>query len=98
MEQVRQHPDAALLDLRGLRILSVIDEVPVQVLRNHALRLGLHPGRHERREISHRDAVEHQLLADQAHGVPGQHALLWELVVGCGLEQEAVSVFARERD
>ena len=64
--QVGEHPDAALLDHRRLRILGVIDVVAVQVVGDHLLRLGLHPGRDERREVAHRDAVEHQLLARAA--------------------------------
>jgi hypothetical protein len=58
VEEVGQHADAALLDLRGLRILGVIDEVAVQVLGDDPLRLGLHPRRHERRQVALRDAVE----------------------------------------
>ena len=56
VEQVGEHPDAALLDLRRLRVLGVVDEVAVQVLGDDALRLGLHPRRHERGEVAHRDA------------------------------------------
>jgi hypothetical protein len=41
VEQVGEHPDAALLDLRRLRILGVIDEVAMQVLGDDPLRLGL---------------------------------------------------------
>ena len=33
VEELGQHPDAALLDLEGLRVLGVVDEVPVEVLR-----------------------------------------------------------------
>ena len=62
VEEVREHADAALLDLRGLRILGVVDEVAVEVLGDDPLRLGLHPRRHERRQVAHRDPVQHQLL------------------------------------
>ena len=96
MEQAREHPDAALLDLRGLRILGVVDEVAVQVLGDDPLRLGLHPRRHERREIALRDPVEDELLADQAHRVDRAHAVLRQLVVRRGLEQEAVAIGGRE--
>ena len=51
VEQVGQHPDAALLDLRGARVLGVVDEVAVEVLGDDPLRLGLHPGGHERGEV-----------------------------------------------
>ena len=82
VEEVGEHPDAALLDLRRLRVLGVVDVVAVQVLGDHPLRLGLHPRRHERREVAHRDAVEDELLAEQPHRVGGRHPLLGEAVVG----------------
>ena len=97
VEQVGEHPDAALLDLGRLRVLGVVDEVAVQVLGDDALRLGLHPRRHERGEVAHRDAVEHELLADQPHRVDGAHALLGQRVVGRRLEQEPVAVLPRQR-
>ena len=33
VEEVGEHPDAALLDLGGARVLGVVDEVAVQVRR-----------------------------------------------------------------
>ncbi len=66
MEEVGQHPDAALLDLGRARVLRVVDEVAVQALGDDPLRLGLHPGGHERREVALRVAVEHQLLGRSA--------------------------------
>ncbi len=92
VEQVGEHADAALLDLGGPRVLGVVDEVRVQVLLDDPLGLGLHPGRHERGEIAHRDAVEDHLLFDQPGGFLGGHADLRQLVVGGGLEQVAVAV------
>jgi hypothetical protein len=89
-------PDAALLDLRRLRVLGVVDEVAVQVLRDHPLGLGLHPRRHERRQVAHGNPIEHELLADQPHRVHGAHALLRQGMVGRALEQEAVAVLARQ--
>ena len=80
--EIGEHPDAALLDLGRLRVLGVVDVVAVQVLRDDALRLGLHPRRHERGQVAPRDAVEHQLLAQQPHRVDGRHADLRQLVVG----------------
>ena len=71
--EVGEHPDAALLDLRRLRVLGVVDVVAVQVVGDHALRLGLHPRRDEGREVAQRDAVEHELLAEQPHRVGGRH-------------------------
>jgi hypothetical protein len=40
------------------------------------LRLGLHPGGDEGREVAHRDAVEHELLVDQPHRVDGAHPVV----------------------
>jgi hypothetical protein len=97
MEQVGDHADAALLDLRRLRILRVVDEVAVQVLRDHALRLGLHPGGHERREVAHRDAVEHELLVDQPHCVDRAHSVVRQAVIRRRFEEEAVPIGAAER-
>jgi hypothetical protein len=64
----------------------------VEVLRDDSLRLGLHPGRHEGRQVAHGNSVEHELLADQAHGIDGAHAVLGKLAIGRGLEQKAVAV------
>ena len=69
-----QHPDAALLDLGRLRILRVIDVVAMQVVSDHPLRLGLHPGGDERRQVAEGDAVEHHLLAHEPHRVGRRHA------------------------
>jgi hypothetical protein len=82
VEQVGEHADAALLDLGRLWVLGVVDEVAVEVLGDHLLRLGLHPGRHEGRQVAHRDPVEHELLADQPHGVDGGHAVFRQSVIG----------------
>jgi hypothetical protein len=56
------------------------------------LSLGLHPRRHEGREVAHGNAVGHELFADQPHGIDGAHAVLRQLVVGGRLEQEAVAI------
>src|SRR4051794_2069758 len=68
----------------------------MQVLGDDALRLGLHPGRDEGRELAHRDAAEDKLLADQAHRVDGAPALLGKPIVGSGFEQEPIPVLPRE--
>ena len=70
VEEIGEHPDAALLDLGSLGILGVVDEVRVQVFRDDAVGLGLHPGGDERREVAHRDAVEDHLLFDQTPVLP----------------------------
>jgi hypothetical protein len=92
VEQPGEHAEAALLDHRGLRVLGVVDVVAVQVLGDDPLRLRLHPRRHERREVAHRDAVEDQLLADQPHRVLGRHAHLGQPVVRRRPQQEGVAV------
>jgi hypothetical protein len=92
-----EHPDAALLDLRRAGVLGVVDEVPVQVLGDDPLGLGLHPGGDEGRQVAHGDPVEHELLADQAHGVDRPQAVLRQLVVRHVLEQEAVPVLLGQR-
>ena len=97
VEQVGDHADAALLDLRRLRVLGVIDVVAMEVFGDQALGLRLHPGRHERGEVAHRDAVEHQVLADQPHRVDGRHAVLGQLVVGRAVAQDARPVAIRMR-
>ena len=72
VEEIGQHPDAALLDLGGAGVLGVVDEVAVEVLRDDPLRLGLHPGGHEGREVVLRITVQGQVLPDQPHRVlPG---------------------------
>ena len=91
VEQVGEHADAALLDLGRLRVLGVVDEVAVQVLGDDPLRLGLHPRRHERREVAHRDPVEHELLPEQAHRVQRGHPVLRQLLCRCVALEEAVS-------
>ena len=52
VEEVGEHADAALLDLRGLRVLGVVDEVAVEVVGDQQLRLGLHPGGDEGGEVA----------------------------------------------
>ena len=74
VEQVGEHADAALLDLRRLRVLGVIDEVHAQRVVDQLVGLRLHPRRHESREVARRQAVEHRLLLHQALRFPRRHA------------------------
>jgi hypothetical protein len=60
--------------------------------RDDPLRLGLHPRRHEGGQVAPRDAVEDELLAQQAHGVDRGHADVRQLMVGRVAEQEGVAV------
>jgi hypothetical protein len=88
VEQIGQHPDAALLDLGGLRVLGVVDEVPVQVLADQLRDVRAHPGRHEGRQVLLGIAIEEELLLDQETRVGGIHCALWELVIGRRLTEE----------
>jgi hypothetical protein len=92
VEEVAEHPDAALLDLRGPGVLGVVDEVAVGVLGDDPLRLGLHPGGHEGGEVPGGVAVDGHLLVDQVIGVLGRHAVLREAHVGRPLDEEAAGV------
>ena len=71
MEEVSEHADAALLDLGGLRVLRVVDEVPMQVARDQQIDVRPHPGGDEGREVLLGVAVEQQLLLDQQVGIDG---------------------------
>ena len=71
MKEIGEHPDAALLDLCRAGVLGVIDEVSVEVRSDEALRLGLHPRRHEGGEVALRIAVEGQLAPKRAALRPG---------------------------
>ena len=62
-----------------------------RVVGDHPRGLWLHPGGHEGREVAHRQAVQHDLLADQAHRVLGGHSGLRKRVVWSGFEQEAIA-------
>jgi hypothetical protein len=88
VEELGQHPDAALLDLEGLRVLGVVDEVAVEVVVDHPSRLGLHPGGDEGGQIALRNALNGELLADQAHRGDCRHRVLRDRVVGGSLGQE----------
>ena len=93
--EVGEHADAALLDLRRLRILGVVDVVAVQVVGDQPLRLGLHPRGDERRQVAEGDAVEDHLLGHEPHRVAGGHADLGQAVVRRVAAQERVAVELR---
>ena len=79
VEEVGQHPHAALLDLGGDRVLRVVDEVAVQVLRDDPLRLGLHPRGDEGGEVALRVALHGEVLVEEPHRVVGRHAAVGEV-------------------
>ena len=91
VEEVGEHPDAALLDLGRARVLGVVDEVAVQVGGDDPLRLRLHPRRDEGGEVARRIAFQGQVLGDQAHGVHRGHPRLRELTCRHLLGDEAVA-------
>ena len=62
LEQVGDDVDAAPLDLRGRRVLVLVDHVLVERVGHQRFRLRLHPGRDERREVQPRTAVEQQFV------------------------------------
>ena len=91
MEQVSEHPDAALLDLGRAWILGVIDEVAVQVLGDDPLCLRFHPGGDEGGQVSRRIALEDEVLGNQPHGIHGGHARLREFAARHLLRGEAIA-------
>ena len=91
VEQIREHPDAALLDLGGAGILGVVDEVAVQVRGDDLLRLRLHPGRHESGQVPSRITLQRQVFRYQPQGVLGRHPRHWELPARNLLGDESVT-------
>ena len=91
MEQVSEHPNAALLDFGRTRILGVVDEVAVQVLGDDPLRLRLHPGGDEGREVASRVALEGEVFGNQPHGIHCGHAGLGEFATRHFLGDEAIA-------
>ena len=82
MPQVGQHPHTAPLQLRGLRILVLVDDVLVQRHRHQGPHLGLGPRGAERRQVHPRHTVEHQLVLDEGVGAPRIHGRVREPVLG----------------
>ncbi len=68
--QVGEHPHAARLELGGLGVLVLVDDVLVEGLRQQLHHLGLDPGGAEGREIHARHPVEQQLVVHQRVGEP----------------------------
>ena len=79
VEEVGEHPDAALLDLRGPGVLGMVDEVSVQVAGDDLPCLRLHPCRHEGRQVAAGLALDREVLGDQSHRVRRGHAAVREL-------------------
>ena len=91
VEEVREHPHAALLDLRRDGVLRVVDEVAVQVLGDDPLRLRLHPGRDEGGQVALRVALQGEVLPHEPHRVGRSHPGLGERRRGHAFGEEPVA-------
>ena len=78
--QPAEDVDAAHLELRGLRVLVLVDHVLVEALGHELLGLRLHPRGDERGQVQARVAVEHQLVVDDLVGDVGRQLALGDLV------------------
>jgi hypothetical protein len=70
----------------------VVDEVAVEVAGDDPLRLGLHPGGDEGREVALRVALQRQFLGDQPHRVEGGHPARREIAGRGVFGEEAVAI------
>ena len=76
VEKVGDHADAALLDRGGGRVFVLVDHVLVERLGHQLLGLGIHPRRHERRQVQPAAAVEHQFVVDEPISGVGVHTFI----------------------
>ena len=83
--QVGQDADAARLELRGLRVLILVDHVLGQAFRHQLRGLRFHPGGHERGQVEPGVAVQHQLVPYHLQRGVRQHAVLGQLVLRDGV-------------
>ena len=90
--EVAEDVDAAHLELRGLRVLVLVDHVLVEALRHQLLGLRLHPGGHERGDVQARVAVEHELVVDHLVGRVGR-----ELARREGVARNALALHREDR-
>ena len=88
--EAAENVHAAHLELRGLRILVLVDHVLVEALDHEPLRLRLHPGTDERGEVESRVPVEHELVVDDLVRAVRRHLLCGQLVARdrCRVERE----------
>ncbi len=82
MPEAGEHVHAATLELRGLRVLILVDDVLVDRLGHEPLRLRIHPGSDERREVEACVAVEHQLVVHDLVREVGWQLALREMQLG----------------
>ena len=80
--QPAEHVHAALLELRGARVLVLVDHVLVERQGHQRFGLRLHPRRHERREVQPCVPVEHELVLHELERRVGSHLERGELVPG----------------
>ena len=74
--QVPEHAHAAGLDLRGLRVLVLVDHVLVERRRVEPVGLVVHPGGHEGGQVEPRVPVEHHLVQHDLVRRLRQHRLV----------------------
>jgi hypothetical protein len=72
--QLGQDADAARFKLRRLRVLILVDHVLAEALGHEHVRLRLHPGGHEGRQVEAGVAVQDQLVPHHLQRGGGQHA------------------------
>ena len=89
---VGQDGDAAPLELRGLRVLVLVDHVLVDALGHELPGLRLHPGGDERGQVEAGVAVEHQLVVDDLVGDVGA-----KLAVGDAVSRDRLAFEREER-
>ena len=68
MPEVGEHMPAAGFDFGGLRVLVLVDHVLVGRLHVQAVRIIVHPGAYEGREVQARVAVKHGVVVHHLIG------------------------------
>ena len=84
-----QDVHAPRLQLRGLRVLVLVDHVLAEAFGHQLLRLGLHPGGHERGQVEPGVAVQGELVPHGLERRVGQQTVLRQPVPGHGEVQFA---------
>jgi hypothetical protein len=82
MPEVGQDAQAPLLQLRGLGVFVLVDDVLVGAFLHQLAGLRLHPGAHEGGQIQAGVAIEHQVVVDELIGVRGVEAAGGERIAG----------------
>jgi len=104
MPEVGEHRHAPPLQLGGLRVLVLVDQVLVEALGHQLASLRFHPGRDEGGEVQPRTAIEQQLVMDQLVGDIRRHRVLREAILrrrealahcGVGLRHQRIGAPSR---